>query len=81
MAQHFVRVVEDGSLATGDGWAIVRCEDSGDLVFAVERSAAAEAETLSNAWKAAAQLVIEQAVREGHVRYCEPPEDADGPTG
>ena len=73
MAEHFVKVVDDGTLATGDGWAIVRCEDTHDLYFMVEKSSASNAEALHAAWRAAANLVIEEAVREGHVQYVDRP--------
>jgi hypothetical protein len=69
VAQHFVRVVEDGSLATPDGWAIARCEEDQSLYFVVERSAATNEETLSAAWAAARTLVIEQAVEDGEVEW------------
>lgn len=74
MAEHHIKVVDDNTLATGDGWAIARHEATGDLYFVVERSAAADEEVLSNAWKAAANLVLEEAVREGHVKRIEPGE-------
>jgi hypothetical protein len=64
-----VKVVDDGALATGDGWAIARCEATDDLYFLVERSAASDEQTLHTAWKAAAQLVIEEAVRAGIVEW------------
>lgn len=75
MAQHHVKVVDDGTLTTSDGWALVRDESTGDIYFVVERTAAANERTLHTAWHAAAQLVIEEAVREGIVRSLEPGED------
>lgn len=74
MAQHYVKVVEDETLATDDGWALARCEDTGDLFFVIERSAAQSEDVLHTAWTAAAQLVIEEAVREGIVRQVDPDE-------
>lgn len=75
VAQHFVRVVDDGTLATGDGWAIARCEETGSLFFIVERSSAQNEQALHDAWRAAANLVIEEAVREGIVRSLRPEDD------
>jgi len=69
VARHFVKVVDDDTLPTDDGWIIARCEDTGDLVFVVERAKAADEEVLWNAWSAAANFVIEAAVREGIVRH------------
>ena len=70
---HYVKVVDDGTLATGDGWAIARCEATDDLYFLVERSAASDEQTLHAAWSAAAQLVIEEAVRQGIVAWVDEP--------
>lgn len=70
---HFVKVVDDGTLATGDGWAIARCEATNDLYFLVERSAASDERVLHTAWTAAAQLVIEEAVRDGIVTWVREP--------
>lgn len=47
-------------------------EDTGELFFFVEQSAAANERVLNEAWGAAKQLVIEQAVREGIVEWSDP---------
>lgn len=68
MAQHVVKVVDDGTLATNEGWAMVR--SGGTICFLVERSAAADERVLTDAWQAANRLeqenaAMEQAVRDG----------------
>jgi hypothetical protein len=68
-----VKVIDDGSLTGGEGWAMARCEATDDLYFLVERSAASDEQTLHNAWKAAANLVIEEAVRQGIVEWVHKP--------
>lgn len=71
VAQHIVKVVEDGTLATDEGWAMAR-DDAGDIYFMVERSAAMDEQVLTEAWAAALQfeqenMEMEQAVRLGIV--------------
>lgn len=74
MAQHFVKIVEDGTLAAPDGWMFARCEDTGDFYFVAERSAAADEVKLNEAWAVARGLAVAQAVREGRLRWALPPQ-------
>lgn len=76
MAQHFVKVVDDGTLAAPDGWMFASCDDTGEIFFIVERSTVVDEVKLNEAWVAARELVIEQAVREGRVRWVVPPQQA-----
>ena len=77
MAEHFVRIVEDGTLEAEDGWAFITCEDTGAIFFVAEPSAVTDEAKLSEAWVAAKQLVIEQAVREGIVDWRQPPPNSE----
>lgn len=69
MGQHFVKVVEDGTLGTECGWTFAEPDDAEDIYFIAERSAMQDEQKLNDAWGAAQSLVIERAVREGIVQY------------
>lgn len=72
MAEHFVKVVEDGTLAAEGGWITGECEDTGEVFFIAEESAMGDEKVISEAWTSVKALVIEQAVRDGIVEYVDP---------